>query len=97
MPLVVAGAVAEADGDGRAAAGGGRGGEVGRVVVPLQAVCRGIQNQSGVTIPSVKFMEGCQILSYQKGLMTSRPKEEGHFTGKHVTSAVAASQWQNLK
>ena len=43
--------------------------------------------------------KGCQIYmySYQKGLMTSRPKEEGHFTGKHVTSAVSASQWQNLK
>ena len=39
----------------------------------------------------------CSSHSRQKGLMTSRPKEEGHFTGKHVTSAVAASQWQNLK
>ena len=46
MSVVVAGAVAEADGDGRAAAGGGRGGEVGRVVVPLQAVCRGIDTVS---------------------------------------------------
>ena len=61
MSVVVAGAVAEADGDGRAAAGGGRGGEVGRVVVPLQAVGCGIQSQSGVTLPSVKCGEGCQI------------------------------------
>ena len=37
MALVVAGAVAEADGDGRAAAGLRRGGEVGRVVVPVEA------------------------------------------------------------
>ena len=51
--------------------------------------------KSGVTLSYIEF-KGDQI-SYQKGLMTSRPKEEGHFTGKHVTSAVAASQWQNLK
>ena len=38
VSVVVAGAVVEADGDGRAAACGGRGGEAGRVVVPLQAV-----------------------------------------------------------
>ena len=45
VPLVVAGAVAEADGDWRAAAGEGRGGEVGCVVVPLEAVVCMIQNQ----------------------------------------------------